>query len=122
LLALFDKLRDELTHPFVAPMENGRIVIVSNPRIIHHELEITNDLGSGEVLSPGRNERLMHVQSDRKSAIDAAKIDAALGQKDRFVSMLADGGVNQWFGSTKVGTIFNVFRQRIHKRISSNEA
>src|SRR5258707_413517 len=67
------------THWFVAPMENRGVVIVPDPRIIHHVFEIANDLGSGKVVSPCWNERLMHVQCNRERAINPAKIDATFG-------------------------------------------
>ena len=80
LFSFSDQLRDELAHTLVAPHEHRRVVIVADARIIHHVLQIADDRGGVEIAASRRNERLVHVERDRKRAANPAEIDARLGQ------------------------------------------
>ena len=83
LLALLDQLRNELAHSLVAPVEDGRVVIVADVGVVHHVLEVADDLCRVEVTAPGRDERLLHVEGVGKQALGLSKIDSALGQIHR---------------------------------------
>ena len=78
LFALIDKLRDELAHPFVAPVENGSVMVVADSWIIHHVLEIADDVGGGQILAAGGDQRLVHVQGNGKRAVDVSEINPAI--------------------------------------------
>src|SRR5208337_2763448 len=80
LLAFVDKLGNELTHPLVAPHEHRSVVVVANVLMIHHVLEVANDLGATEVATSGGNQRLMHMQCNGRRAPDAAEVDPAVGK------------------------------------------
>jgi len=43
------ELRDELTHPFVTPVEYLGIVVVTHILVLHHVLEIAYDLGALQI-------------------------------------------------------------------------
>ncbi len=77
LLALGDKLGDELPHPLVAPMEDLRIVVVAHIRVVHHVLEVADDRGSRKLLIRVGNQRLVHVQRDGAGALDSRPVYGA---------------------------------------------
>ena len=76
LFALVNQLRDELAHALVAPVEHRGVVIVADARVVHHVLEIADDLRGLQVRAAGGNQRLVHVQGDGTGAVDILKINA----------------------------------------------
>ena len=82
LLALVHQLRDELAHALVAPVEDRGVVVVADARVVHHVLEVADDLGGAQVAAAGRDQRLVHVQGDGERALDAAEVNPALRQED----------------------------------------
>src|SRR6516225_2093716 len=55
LLALCYQLWDELTHAFVTPMENLRVMVIADLRVIHHVLQIADDRRSLQIGAARRN-------------------------------------------------------------------
>ena len=74
-LALTHKLGDELTHPFIAPMEDGSIVVVPDLGVVHHVLQVANNLSRSQVAAATGDQRLVHMQRDGKGALDAFEVD-----------------------------------------------
>src|SRR5881396_829932 len=101
LLAFLREGRDELTDTPVAPVKDRRVMVVADMLIIHHLLEVADDGGRAEVVSSRGNQRLMHVQRDRKRALHASKIDAAL--REIYPPSSVDRGRNLVFGAADVG-------------------
>ena len=110
LFAFVDQLRDEFPHPLIAPMEHRSVVIIADALVIHHILQVTDDFGGAQVVASGRNQRLVHVQGDRESALDVAEIDSTLRQVSRPVLAAADRRFNHGFGPADVGSLLNVLR------------
>ena len=79
LLALADQLRDELAHALVAPLEHRRVVVITDVLVVHHVLEIADDLRGAQVTAAGRDQRLVHVQRDGAGALQAPEVEAARG-------------------------------------------
>ena len=46
LFSIIYKLRNELSHPLVAPMEYRSVVVVCKLWVVHHILEVADDTGS----------------------------------------------------------------------------
>src|SRR6266404_5598116 len=69
LLAFVDQLWDELPHAFVAPMKHGGVVVVPDILVVHHVIEIANDLPCVQLRTSGRDQRLMHVEGDCAAAL-----------------------------------------------------
>lgn len=91
LFSLFDELGDELTHALIAPDENRRVVIIADVRVLHHVLQVADELRCLNVVAARRDQRLVHVECDGEGRFDAIKVDARFGPKDlRFFR----GGVN----------------------------
>jgi len=85
LLARGDELRYELAHTLIAPVKNRGVVVVARIRMVHHVLEIADDLGPlGRLVRIG-NQRLVHVQGDSVGALDIVPVDSAFGQENRFI-------------------------------------
>jgi len=120
-LALMDELRDKFADPLVAPMKTGGIVIVANPLVIHHVLEVADHPRRLQVMAPGGNQRLVHVQGDRAGCTDSAEFNPAIGQEGRPVVTGAQGLVNQRFGAANIRQAIDVFRKLAHElqRMSS---
>jgi hypothetical protein len=75
LLALIHQLRDELSHPLVAPVKNRSVMVVTDPWVIHHRLEIADNSSTSQVITASRDQRLVHVQRIGKTAVDLVKVD-----------------------------------------------
>ena len=73
-----DELRDELAHAFIAPDEHRRVVVVADPLVVHHVLQVADDLGGAKIGAAGWNQWLVHVQRDRARRLDAAESDLVL--------------------------------------------
>jgi hypothetical protein len=110
LPALVNQLRDELAHALVAPVKDGGVVVVADARVVHHVLEIADDVGGLQAAAAGRNQRLVHVQRDGAGALDAAKVHAALRQKHRAPGALGEGLFKEGFRPAQVGQPIEVFR------------
>lgn len=78
LLAPIDELRDELAHTLVAPYKHRRVVVVADPLIVHHVLQVADDLGGAQIEAARRDQRLVHVQRDHACRLDAAERDLVL--------------------------------------------
>ena len=115
--AFLNELRDELAHAFVAPVEDRCIVVIADVLVVHHVLQIADQICRPQVAAAGWNQRLMHVQRNGECAADAAKIDSGFGQ-------VAGNGMgprfgNDFFRTADVGQSINVFGQsRISHRFS----
>ena len=110
LLAFVHQLRDELAHALVAPVEDRGVVVVADARVVHHVLEVADDLGRGEIAAAGRDQRLVHVQGDGERALDAAEVNPALRQEDRLAAAGAQGGFNLSFSAADIRQTAHVFR------------
>ena len=86
-------------------------MIVADAGIVHHVLEIADDLRRGEVLAASRYQRLMHVQRDGKRAAEAAKINPAFRQIAWLSAVGLDRGVELLFRAANIREVVNVFRQ-----------
>ena len=73
-----DELRDELAHAFIAPDEHRRVVVVADPLVVHHVLQVADDVGGAKIGAAGWNQWLVHVQRDRARRLDAAESDLVL--------------------------------------------
>ena len=117
MFALVHQLRDELTHPLVAPNEHRRVMVVADARVIHHVPEVADDFGRGQIVTTRRNQRLVHVQRSRKSVVDVAEINAALRQKHRLACRRSDGGRYLFLGPANVRALLDIFSQFSHNKI-----
>ncbi len=102
LLALVNQLGEELAHPLVAPVENRGVVIIANPLVIHHVLEITDNRGSGQIPAACRNQRLVHMQGNGAGGANPAEINSAVGQKNRLVAIVEQGFFHEGFRTADV--------------------
>ena len=80
LFPIADQLRNELAHPLVAPVKNGRVVIVADVGVVHHVFEVADHLGRLQIVATGRDQRLMHMQRVGEAAVGAAQVDATFRQ------------------------------------------
>ena len=110
LFAFIHELRDELAHALVAPVEDRGVVVIADARVIHHVLEIADDLRRAKVGAARRDQRLVHVQGAGKRALHAAPIDAALRQEDLAPAAAAHGGSDLVLSAADIRQIPNVFR------------
>ena len=115
LLAFVHQLRDEFPHAFVAPAEDRGVVVIANARVIHHVLEVADDFSRGEIVAPGGDKRLMHVQRHGKGAADAAEVNPTLRQEDRLAAAGAKGGFDLRFSAADIGQTAHVFRYITHR-------
>ena len=77
-----DELGDELAHALVAPDEGRGVVVIPDPLVLHHVLEVADDGGGVQVAAAGRDQRLVLVQGDGAGGTDAAEVDpAAVGEQ-----------------------------------------
>ena len=83
LFPFADQLGDELAHPLVALVKDGGVVVVPDVRMVHHVLEIADDRRRSQIVGPGGNQRLVHVQRDGERALDAIKVNPALAEIKR---------------------------------------
>jgi hypothetical protein len=74
LAALGEQPWDELPHPLVAPVEHRGVMVVAQVGMLQHPLQVAHDRGSAQVGAVGRDQRLVHVQSDRERAVDAGDV------------------------------------------------
>src|ERR1035438_9829025 len=80
LLSFMDQLRNEFVHALVAPGEDPLVVAGFVVPEVPHKLEIADHRGGGQVVSAGRNQRLVHVEGIAECAPHAAKVDTGLAQ------------------------------------------
>ena len=109
LPAFVHQLRDELGHAFVAPMEHRRVVVVADPLVVHHVLEVTDDSRRPQVRAARGNQRLVHVKRDAEGAPHASEVDARFGQIDGAGAIR--GFCNRLFRSADVWQPPYIFRQ-----------
>ncbi len=110
-LAAPDQLGDELAHPLVAPVEDRGVVIVADLRMIHHVFEIADDGRPAQILAPGWNQGLVHVQRTREEAPGPLEVDPALGQIDGTRS--GDRLGDERLRAAEVGEIAEGFGKRL---------
>ncbi len=60
---MFDQFGNKVTHAFVAPGKDARVMVVALVGMLTHELEIANQIA----VRACRNRRLVHVQGAGKS-------------------------------------------------------
>jgi hypothetical protein len=77
LFALADELWDELAHALVAPDEHRGVVVVADPRIVHHVLQVADDFGAAQIMASGRNQGLVLMQGAGKGGFDRAEVYGA---------------------------------------------
>jgi hypothetical protein len=111
---LVDELRHELTHPLIAPHEHRRVVIVANVLVLHHVLKVTDDRRRTQVAPTGWNQRLVHVQGDRRRASDPAEVDPALARKDGLACRASHGLLDSGLRARNVRKALDVFRNTGH--------
>ena len=117
LFAFIDQLRNEISHPLVAPLKNRRIMVIADALIIHHVFEIADDFSSGQIVATCRYQGLVHVQRNREGAIDIAEIDAAFCQEHRLGGVGSQGRFDRRLRPANVGSLVNIFRQFSHKSL-----
>ena len=108
LFTFVNKLRHKLAHTFVAPMENGRIVVVADALVVHHVFKIADDRCRPQIGASGRDQGLVHVECDVESASNPAEIDAGLPEVMRTRAGCCLG--NPFFRATDVRYSIDVFR------------
>ncbi|HSI22169.1 MAG TPA: hypothetical protein VK959_04020 [Methylophilaceae bacterium] len=84
-------------------------MIVADAWVLHHVLQIADDLGRLQIPASRRNERLVHVQSIGKRTFDVAEVDPALGQEDRPSLSLGDDALDVVLLAAEIGAAVNVF-------------
>ncbi|MGA2404931.1 MAG: hypothetical protein ABSG91_25050 [Syntrophobacteraceae bacterium] len=107
VFALLHQAGNELTHALVAPAENLCVVPVFIVGTFLHELEIANErCMAHEAPSPwtsGRDERLVHVQSNGAATPNITEINPALVQENRSVPAGANSSFNDSFRAAQIG-------------------
>lgn len=105
LLAFTDEPGNKFAHPLVAPAEHPRVIAIAAN---HHMLEVADDFRCAQISPSGRNQRLMHVQCDSESALDAAKIGAHF--RPTSSACLLTCGQYPFFLTADIRHITDVFR------------
>jgi len=74
-LALLHQRRDDFTHAAVTGAEYRGVVIVAYRLVLHHVLQVADDGCATELVTPCRNQRLVHVQRNGAGRPNLPKID-----------------------------------------------
>src|SRR6185437_117951 len=112
--AFMDELRNELPHAFVAPDEYGRVMVIADALVIHHILEIADDLGAANLVTTGGNQWLMHMQRHSGGALDALEVEPTLRKVPRPHGSVHQSTLNQLFPPGDVGQTIDIFLKFSH--------
>jgi hypothetical protein len=104
-------LRNKLAHPAVAPDEGRGIVVIADPLVFHHVLQIADQGGGLQVVPAGRDQRLVLMQCDGGGGPDLADVQAAPGGEQRLRRSGGDDRGNLGLLAADVGYVSNIFRQ-----------
>ena len=114
LRALVDELRDELPHPLVAPAEHRSIVVVPDVRVLGHVAKVADEACRPQIVSAGRDQRLVHVQRDRERAVDSReRIPGARVREHRTLRGVRDRRGDQRLATREVGQPVDVLGQLV---------
>ena len=114
LLALAEQLADELAHPLVAPVEHRGVVVVADVGVLQHPLQVADDSRGAQVRSAGRDQRLVHVQSDREGAVDAGDTQRRLIREQSPGSAGGDRRLDYLFRTAQVRQAIDALGQLSH--------
>jgi hypothetical protein len=81
LRPLVDQLGDELAHPLIAPAEHRGIVVIADVGVLGHVSQVADQRSRSQRPTPGRNERLVHMQRDRECAVDTRERIPDIGHR-----------------------------------------
>src|SRR5664280_292430 len=116
LLSLVYKCRDKFPHALVTPVKHRGVVVVPNMRVVHHVLQIANNVRSSKVVPARWNERLVHVKGTCKAGTNATEVDST-GNVQR-CARSSHHGLNDFLTSRNIQNTVYVLRQGInHGRI-----
>jgi hypothetical protein len=96
-------LRHELGHAFVAPQKRLGVVVVTDPRIRQHPLQVADGRGGAQIGRAARYERLVHVQCDRERALDVPESDRIRRDEHGSRSTVMQCRRNTLLGAADVG-------------------
>jgi hypothetical protein len=114
LLALLDELRDKLAQALVAPVKHRRVVVVPDVLVVHHMFEVADHIGGAQVVTPGGDEGLVHVQGVGAAAPNISEIKPAPGQVDGLPLVLVHSRLNRRFRAGDIRHAFDIFCQFLH--------
>jgi hypothetical protein len=89
-------------------MEGGRVVVIPDPWIVHHVLQIADDGRGAKIPTPSGDEWLMHVQRAGETGSNPPEVDSAIRMPRRPLG--SDSRSNGLFFATNV-------RQSIYDRL-----
>ena len=84
-------------------------MVIADVRVLHHVLQVADQLGGVQVVAAGRDQRLVHVQGVGEGGAYAAEVDPALGQKHGPVAVLVDHPCQLLLGARDIGYAVDVF-------------
>ena len=109
--AFGEQRRDELAHARVAVLEDLRVVVVADARVLEHVLQVADECRRAQIGAAGRDQRLVHVQRHGAGASDVVEADAAVFQEDRCIARGGDRALDQRLGTAQVGQVVDGFRE-----------
>ena len=119
LAALLEELGNELAHALVAPAEHRSVVVVLEVGVLVHVLQVADQPSAADVVPPGRDQRLVHVQRDRERRLDPGqRLRHLVAEEDRALTGRPHGLGDQRLGAADVRQPVDVLGKLAHGSVS----
>ena len=115
LVPLGEQGGNELAHAGVAVAECGRVVVVADPGVLEHRLQVADQRRGAQIVAAGRGERLVHVQRDGAGAADPVERNAAFVEEHGAIARCGNGALDQVFGAAQVRQSVHGLGERGHR-------